>query len=186
MGSPTVFGAAGLPWAWGDRLDKLPSPRGIAPGARPATRALTVAASAGTVFLWLCQLRRAPYSYDLLDNFGRRSPREVDREMLDLAVGQDVMSIFTLTGFEPGRSLTLQMKPGGPTRVFGDITVHYFVEALGEARTRLAAAMWLPPIGKILGRTRRTALAWGDLAMSRKQLLTLKKLAEAHELAEDD
>jgi hypothetical protein len=35
-------------------------------------RAVTVRASRPTVFRWLCQLRVAPYSYDLLDNGSRR------------------------------------------------------------------------------------------------------------------
>lgn len=177
MGTPE-HRTAGLPWVWGDRIDVLPDADGTEPGGRLLTRAVTVEASMETVFLWLCQLRRAPYSYDLLDNFGRRSPRRPDPAMLDLAVGQDVMTIFTLTAFEPGRSLTIRMKPGGPTRLFGGITVHYFAEPVDDARTRLAVVMWMPPVGRLLANLRRNALAWGDLFMMRKQLLTLKSLAE--------
>jgi len=38
--------------------------------------------------------------------------------------------------------------------------------------------LWMPPIGRVLGKPLRYLLAWGDLLMMRKQLLTLAALAE--------
>jgi len=141
-------------------------------------RAVTVEAPAPVVFRWLCQLRVAPYSYDLLDNGGRRSPRELTPGLDELVVGQRFM-IFTLAGFDPGRQITLRILPGRPRRLFGDLAVSYTVVPDGETRCRLVVKLRVDlPGDRLVARFRRTFLAWGDLVMMRKQLLTLKELAE--------
>lgn len=70
------------------------------------------------------------------------------------------------------------MKPGWPTTFFGALTLAYGVEELAAEWSRLSAVLWMPPIGRVFGRSRREALAWGDLVMMRKQLTTLADLAE--------
>ena len=174
-----MAGGDGLPWVWGVPVEPagLPTPE-VAPGSRLAVRAIAMEAPREVGFLWLCQMRRAPYSYDWLDNFGRRSPRQADPSLTDLAVGQSFMTIFELTDFTDSESLTLWMKAGRPTRIFGAITLHYRVETITGSRSQLVAAMWMPPIGRVLGKPLRYLLAWGDLLMMRKQLLTLAALAE--------
>ena len=169
----------GLPWIWGEPVTdtRLLPPVGAA-DARPAVRSIVVAAPAETVFGWVCQLRRAPYSYDWLDNFGRRSPREADPSLTGLEVGQSFMTIFELVGFAAPSSVRLRMQEGWPTAAFGAIDLTYSIEVADAERTRLSAVMWMPPIGRVLGRTRRYLLAWGDLVMMRKQLRTLATLAE--------
>jgi hypothetical protein len=142
-------------------------------------RAITVEAPASVVFRWLCQLRVAPYSYDLLDNLGRKSPRQLTPGLDELVVGQRVMTIFTLVNFEPGKQVTLRIVRDRPRRLFGDLAVSYTVVPDGVARSRLVVKLRVDLAGDgFLARMRRTFLAWGDLVMMRKQLLTLKTLAE--------
>ena len=109
---------------------------------------------------------------------GRRSPREADLSLTGLKVGQSFMTIFELTGFAAPFSVTLRMKEGWPTAAFGAIDLTYSVETADAERMHLSAVMWMPPIGRVLGRARRYLLAWGDLVMMRKQLRTLGALAE--------
>ncbi|WP_280834822.1 hypothetical protein [Mycolicibacterium frederiksbergense] len=136
----------------------------LAPGAKTrADRAISIDASPSTVFGWLCQLRVAPYSYDLLDNFGRRSPRTRDPELTRLQVGQRFMQIFALHSFDEDEQITLQSPRAAVT---------YAVRARAD-HTRLHVRVWFE-VPRIIG----SALALGDLVMMRKQLLTLRELAE--------
>jgi hypothetical protein len=139
-------------------------------------RAIDVDAPASTVFRWLCQLRAAPYSYDWLDNLGRRSPRRLTPGLDALEVGQPVMG-FELVEFERDRHLTLCGQALG--RRFGTYAVTYLVLPSGPERSRLVVKLlaayprWAP-----LGVPMRVLGPLGDLIMMRKQLLTLKALAE--------
>jgi hypothetical protein len=173
--------ARNLPWVWGATVAEVdvryPCDEFAADGSVRVTRAVTAHASASSCFVWLCQLRRAPYSYDLIDNAGRRSPRTPDGELTQLQLGQRFMTIFTLVAFDRDSSITLRMSKGWPRRLFGAITLTYQLEEQ-DGQTRLIAAMRMPPIGHKLAGMRRRFLAWGDLVMMRKQLLLLASLAE--------
>jgi hypothetical protein len=138
-------------------------------------RAVDVAAPAGVVFRWLCQLRVAPYSYGWLDNRGRRSPRVLTPGAERLARGQRFL-VFELVAFEPGRQLTGVLVPP-LARVFGPLAVTYAVRPLGPATARLVVRLDAGAVGW-WQRLRRALLAAGDRIMMRKQLLTLKALAE--------
>ncbi len=130
-------------------------------------RAISVRAAPAITFRWLCQLRLAPYSYDLLDNFGRRSPRTLTPGAERLSVGQRFMRIFRLASFDRDEQITLTT---------AGTSVTYAVRAEGGG-SRLLVRVLFEPSGRL------TALAapllpLGDLVMMRKQLLTLRDLAE--------
>jgi hypothetical protein len=136
-------------------------------------RAIDVNAQQDVIFRWLCQLRVAPYSYDLIDNLGRRSPRQLTPGVTDLRVGQSVMTIFTLVGFKSGEHMTLRMDH----RLFGEIVCSYVVSpSRGESRlvVKLLVRYRRGPLGLLM----RWLLPPGDLVMMRRQLRTLAALAE--------
>ena len=175
-------GHVGLAQTWGttaaERSDAFPDDRAADPRDL-LWRGVDVAAPAARVFRWLCQLRVAPYSYDWIDNGGRRSPQALTPGLEVLAVGQRFMRIFTLEAFEPGLSLTLETPPGSSgARLFGEVNVTYWARAVGPERTRLLVKLPVRPAGGAFGSLMRALLPWGDLIMMRRQLLNLKRLAE--------
>ena len=165
-------------WTWGttaaERARSYPCDRWL-PGADDALfRAVDVDAPAAVVFRWVCQLRVAPYSYDWIDNLGRQSPRALTPGLDALAVGQHVMSSFEIVEFERDRHVTAVTR----SVRFGEIAASYVVVPCGETTCRLVVKLLVrhppPPLGWLT----RALLPWGDLVMMRKQLLTLKTLAE--------
>ncbi|MCX6465294.1 MAG: SRPBCC family protein [Pseudonocardiales bacterium] len=171
----------GLPWSWGATdaeidahypcADLVPDP------AARMIRAVDVAAPADVTFRWVCQLTRAPYSYDLVDNLGRRSPRTLTPGADTLAPGTPFVMIFEVAAVERGREITGVGRPG-PVRRFGPMACTYRVVPAGPAACRLIGRLDLT--ASRLG----TLIAWGDLVMMRKQLRTLAACAErtAHPL----
>lgn len=132
-------------------------------------RAVSISAPAATVFRWLCQLKLAPYSYDVIDNFGRRSPRQLTSGAEQLQVGQRFMTIFSLASFASDEHITLRSRRTAVT---------YAVLPTGKHARLLARVLFDPPGGRFGATLTGQALALGDLVMMRKQLLTLKALAE--------
>lgn len=103
---PDVWGATGAEVA-----RTYPADTVLDPPVRRLTRAVTVAAPPGHVYRWLRQLAIAPYSYDWIDNRGRRSPRRLVPEAGDVEAGQVMMRTYEVVAVEPGRSWTGVMLP---------------------------------------------------------------------------
>jgi hypothetical protein len=142
-------------------------------------RGVSVRAGPATIFRWLCQLKLAPYSYDWIDNLGRRSPRRLVPGAEQLALGQRVMTIFELVAFEPGVAFSVETPAGSSgARLFGQVNVTYWARSLDADRTRLLAKLRVAPGRGVFAALMRASLPWGDLVMMRRQLLNLKRLAE--------
>ncbi|MEX2208648.1 MAG: hypothetical protein WEF50_20730 [Myxococcota bacterium] len=165
----------------GERALAFPGDRGDDGAWTSLFRGVSIAAPAPIVFRWLCQLRAAPYSYDWIDNRGRQSPRSFTPDLEQLAVGQTVMSIFRLEAFDTPHFITLVTPPGGRGEaLFGPLRCTYWVRpSASSAPTRLLVKLRLGAARSPFARLARSALAWGDLVMMRRQLLNLKALAES-------
>lgn len=154
---------------WGATDAEVAAPRPcdalLRAGAHRADRAISIDAPVGVTYRWLCQLRAAPYSYDLLDNFGRRSPRTLRPGLERLAVGQRVMTVFAIASFAPDEHLTI--RSGGHTAVTYAVRPEDGSGTRLAVRVRFALPSWVAQ-----------PIVLGDLVMMRKQLLTLKALAE--------
>lgn len=168
---------------WGTKPQErelvFPCDRLISKPEAAAYRGISIHASPPVVFRWLCQMRVAPYSYDWIDNAGRQSPRELTPGMENLAIGQEVMRIFTLVDFERDRHITIRIKaPTTASRTFGDIAVSYLLVSQTPNSCRLVVKLIAKYPRNARGHLWQAFLPWGDLIMMRRQLMNFKQLAE--------
>ena len=132
-----------------------------------AWRGVSVRATPEALWPWVGQIRLAPYSYDWIDNLGRRSPQTL-MGLPDPVVGE---AFTTAATRRTGRILAVE----SPTHLTGEIMgtcISYVLVPEGQS-TRL--------LMKIVTAMSRWVAPWlsvGDLVMARRQLLNLKRLAE--------
>ncbi len=163
--------------SWGatadDRARALPCDDLLADADVVLHRAVDVDAPPELVFRWLCQLRAGPYSYDLIDNLGRRSPQRLTPGLDRLVVGQPAMHIFRIASFERPHHLTFDSRS-----LFGRVAVSYAVTPRDGGAHLYARIRWTPPDLPLPKVVTIEAMRIGDLIMARRQLLNLKRLAE--------
>lgn len=180
----------GMISTWGttaaEQARSFPCDRAVDLNDQQLWRGITIDASAACVWRWLCQLRVAPYSYDLIDNFGRRSPQQLTPGLDQLQVGQTVMLMFELIDFaapagveHADAHLTIAVKRWPRfQRLLGDAVISYLVVPVTRDRTRLLVKLRMRYPRTLLGSIERALLPMGDLVMMRRQLLNFKRLAE--------
>ncbi len=142
-------------------------------------RGVTVNAPASTIYRGLCQMRKAPYSYDWIDNAGRKSPQHLIEGLDQLARGQAFMSIFVLADFEKDSSVTIAMHEPHAKKIFGEWFCSYLIVPNDKKGCRLLVklAPTKYPRG-LYGMVETRLFPWVDLIMMRRQLLNFKSLSE--------
>jgi hypothetical protein len=134
-----------------------------------AWRGVTVEASADRVWAWVAQIRLAPYSYDWIDNLGRRSPGEL-RDLPEPVTGEHFTA--AMGGRPVGRILSVEPGVQLTGAIMGAVMSYVLVPA-EDGTTRL-----LLKVVAAQARVVAPLLCLGDLVMARKQLRTLARLAE--------
>ena len=130
-------------------------------------RGVFVNATPERVWPWIGQIRLAPYSYDWIDNLGRRSPKRL-QGLPDPVVGERFTTAATGS---VGRILAVESNRQLTGRI-GSVVMSYVLEPK-DSGTRLLLKIVTPT-----GRPLAPVLSLGDLVMARRQLLNIKRLAE--------
>ncbi len=189
LAAPTAaiaYARIGRPWqlTWGatpeEVTGRLPGDELVVRPTFNATRAITIDARPEDIWPWLVQIgttRAGWYSYDLLDNLGRRSADRIIPELQGLAVG-DVIPMspdgkqgMVVRTLDPPRSMIW----GTPA----ETTWAWQLDPSPDGSTRLIARVrsryrWLSPSMAF-----SALLEFGDIWMMRKMLLNLRDRASS-------
>jgi len=170
------------PWQrrWGSTGEEvrraMPGDELLPPGAHSTTRAITINATPRDVFPWLLQIgygRGGWYSYDWIDNDGKRSVDRIDPALQRLAVGD---RIPMLPDFGP---VVREIQTDHHILSGGDAdTWCLLVEPISGGRSRLVSR-WRQDWPKTFGTYVWTLITDpGAFVMEQKMLRTIRTLAE--------
>lgn len=178
--------------------DRFPGAQLVAGGTRSATMAVTIDAPPSQVWPWLVQMgvdRAGWYSWDRLDNFGRRSADRIHPEWQAISLGDrlagtpDGSQWWAVAALEPERFLGLRMSldlrgrpfdpTGVPPRCYTDSIWGFRLDRLAGDRTRLVVSgywalrpKWLQPIMSLV------VLEPAHWVMQTRQFYNLKRRVE--------
>jgi len=181
------------PWqlTWGATTEEaerpLPGDEVVPDPTFDATRAITIAATPEQIWPWLLQVgvtRAGWYSYDILDNMGRPSAREIVPDLQALAVG-DVMGMSP-DGAKGVEVLDLDLPRSMMWGTLPDTTWLWFLEPRPDGTTRLLTRIrkryrWFSPSIAF-----SLLVEFADIWMMRKMLLNLRERAEVLAASADE
>lgn len=171
---------------WGATAEEIEGPvvgDHLCPEARlVATRCITIAATPEEVFPWIRQMgfgRAGWYSYDWIDNLGRRSATVIEPRWQTLAAGDLIPggpTAFEAVIVEPPSALVMRVAKRGRAAKRVDFVLAYDLRPCAEGTrlvTRMRSRIDLPG-GAI---AERLLLGPGDGIMLRRQLLNVAERA---------
>jgi len=162
---------------------QMPGDELITSPAFSATRAITIEAPSTEVFPWIAQMglgRAGWYSYDFIDNFGRKSATSVHPEWAVSSVGDVVPGgpiSFVVTHIDSPNHLVMSLRGHRPSSRF-KFTLAYSLSDDGQHTrlvSRVRSELRLPLGAPLL----KSTLGPGDGVMLRRQLLGLKDRSES-------
>ena len=133
-----------------------------------AWRGVTVRAGPHALWPWVAQIRLGPYSYDWIDNLGRRSPQRL-RGLAEPVAGESFTA--ALGGRPMGRIVAVVPGEHLTAVIAGAVMSYVLVPEGSDTRLLLKLVMRR-------GRAIAPLISLGDLVMSRRQLLNFARLAE--------
>ena len=173
---------------WGSTPEEiqldLPGDELVSQPAFSATRSISIAAPTTDVFPWIAQLglgRAGWYSYDIIDNFGRKSATELHPEWAVSSVGDIVPGgpiSFIVTHIDATHHLVISLRSRRDSTRF-KFTLAYVLHDMTDGTrliSRVRSALHVPFGAPLL----KSTLGPGDGVMLRRQLLGLKERAESH------
>jgi len=159
-------------------IDSIPDIHGTK--SRELLRHIEIQACASNVFVWLKQLRIAPYSYDLLDNRGIKSPGYIIENLPQLTNNTHFLLAFHIFMFEENRFIAGQFcKPINPpvNRYLKEMYIEYRIQEIGTD-----SRLWSKVKGWYNDDLASKGFYWifsaVNLFMTRRQLRNIKKLSE--------
>ena len=149
------------------------------------TRAISIAAPPETVWAWLAQIGRGAgyYSMELLDNGGKKSACHIVSWIPEPCLG-DCVGPGYIAHLEPGREFVIFLPGQKEFGIWGRLTGDYLIAPEGDG-TRLVCRI----VGEAIGWNSflyKWLFGGIDTLMSWRQLVGIKKRAEAYGMGEGD